>query len=133
MKLNQNKKNGIVCITLNGKMGAELSPELEKVINTILARNKRRILFDLGTLEYLRTPTLRVILKAIKQINRKRGNVALCSLNGYVKEIFEGNCFRHTFAIADSVESGIQTLNSINARTYSTQSKVRSTAFFHPR
>ena len=53
-----------------------------------------------------------MILKAAKQINQKRGKVALCDLNGYVKEIFEGNCFQGAFAIADSVESGIQELLS---------------------
>jgi len=110
MEINQKEKNGIVCITIKGRMGAELSSELDKVIQKILASDKRRILFDLEALEYLKTPTLRVILKAVKQINRKRGKVALCSLNGYVKEIFEGNCFQDTFAITDSVESGIQTL-----------------------
>ena len=133
MEIYQKERNGIVCITIKGPVGAELSPELERAVKEIVAGDKRRILFDLGALDYLKTPTLRVILKAVKQINRKRGNVALCSLNGYVKEIFEGNCFRHTFAIADSVESGMQTLNSISPITYSTQSKVRSTAFFHPR
>jgi hypothetical protein len=51
-----------------------------------------------------------VILKAVKQINQKRGKAALCALNRYVKEVFEGNCFQGTFAIADSVESGIQEL-----------------------
>jgi anti-anti-sigma factor len=112
MEINQNEKNGIVCITIKGRMGAELSPELEKAIQKIMASDKRQILFDLGALEYLRSPTLRVILKAVKQINQKRGRVALCALNGYVKEVFEGNCFRDTFAIADSVESGIQTLQT---------------------
>ena len=116
MEINPKEKNGIVCITIKGRLGAELSPELEKAIQKILASDKRRILFDLGSLDYLKTPTLRVILKAVKQINRKRGKVALCSLNGYVKEIFEGNCFQDTFAITDSVESGIQTLqNRLNA------------------
>jgi len=112
MEINQKEKNGIVCITIKGRMGAELSPELEKAIQKIMASDKRRILFDLGTLEYLRSPTLRVILKAVKQINQKRGRVALCALNGYVKEIFEGNRFQGTFAIVDSVESGIQTLQT---------------------
>ena len=116
MEINPNEKFGIVCVTIKGRMGSELDPELEKVIRKILRNDNRRILFDLGSLDYLRSPTLRVILKAVKQINRKRGKVALCSLNGYVKEIFEGNCFRDTFAIADSVESGIQTLqNHLNA------------------
>ena len=51
-----------------------------------------------------------------KQINQNHGKVALCSLNGYVREIFEGNCFHDTFAIADSVESGIQILQgTLNA------------------
>ena len=78
--------------------------------------DQRRILFDLGALEYLRTPTLRVILKAVKQINQKRGKVALCSLNGYVKEIFDVNCLKDAIAITDSIESGIQTLQkTLNA------------------
>ncbi len=109
-------ENGIVCITIKGRMGAELAPELEKAIKKIVAGDQRRILFDLGALEYLRTPTLRVILKTVKQINQNRGMVALCALNGYVKEVFEGNRFQGTFAIADSVESGIQTLQkTLNA------------------
>jgi anti-anti-sigma factor len=112
MEINQKEKNGIVFITIKGRMGADLSPELEKAIKRIMASDQRRILFDLGALEYLRSPTLRVILKAVKQINQKRGKVALCALNGYVKEIFEGNCFQDTFAIVDSVASGIQTLQT---------------------
>ena len=46
------------------------------------------------------------------EINQKRGKVVLCALNGYVKEVFEGNCFQGTFAIADSVKSGIHSLQS---------------------
>ena len=116
MEIIQKEENGVVCITIQGRMGSELSPKFEKVIKEMVAGDKRRILFDLGALDYLRTPTLRVILKTVKQINRKRGKVALCSLNGYVREIFENNCYQNTFAIADSVESGIQTLqNTLNA------------------
>ena len=112
MEIIQKENNGIVCVTIKGGMDAELSPKLEQTVKEIVNGDQRRILFDLGALEYLRTPTLRVILKAVKQINQKRGKVALCALNGYVKEIFEGNCLQGAFAIADSVESGIQELLS---------------------
>jgi anti-anti-sigma factor len=112
MEIILKENNGIVCITINSRMGSELSPELERIIKEIVAGGKRRVLFDLGSLDYLRAPTLRVILKAVKQINQKRGKVTLCSLNGYVKEIFEDNCFQNTFAIADSVECGIEELLS---------------------
>ena len=116
MEVIQKENNGIVCVTIKGRMSAEVTAELEGAIKKIVADDKRCILFDLGGLEYLRSPTLRVILKAVKQINQNRGKVALCSLNGYVREIFEGNCFHDTFAIADSIESGIQTLQkALNA------------------
>ena len=32
MKIIQEEQNGIVCITINSRMGTELSPELEKTI-----------------------------------------------------------------------------------------------------
>jgi len=116
MEIIQKENNGIVCIAINGRMGSELSPELERTIKDIVDGDKRRVLFDLGSLDYLRTPTLRVILKAVKQINEKRGVVALCALNGYVKEIFEGNRFQGTFTITDSVECGIkELLSTVNA------------------
>jgi len=65
---------------------------------------------DLSALPYLKSSALRVILNAVKVINRRSGRVVLCSLNGYVKEIFEGNCVKDTLTIADSVESGLSAL-----------------------
>ena len=71
-----------------------------------------RLLIDLSGLEYLKSADLRVILKAIKVINRKSGRVVLCCLKGYVKEMFEVNRVKGTFAITDSVESGLKALTS---------------------
>ena len=62
----------------------------------------------MSALEYLRGSVLRVILSAVKALNRKKGRVVLCCLNGYVGEIFEVNRFKDTIAITDSVESGLE-------------------------
>ncbi len=110
MEIIQNEKYGIVCVTVKGRTETELTPEFEAAIKKISEGDNRRLLLDLGDLEYLRSSSLRVILNAVKQINQKRGKVALCALKGYVQEIFEGNCFQGTFAIADSVESGLNAL-----------------------
>ena len=110
MEIVQKEKNGIVFVTVKGGMEAELALEFEKTIKKIVEKDKRRLLFDLGALEYLQSSVLRVILNAAKEINQKSGKVILCSLNGYVKEIFEVNCIKDTIAIADSVESGMKEL-----------------------
>ena len=110
MEIIQKEKNGIVCVTIKGRTEAELTPGFEEVVKQIVQVDKSRLLFDLGALEYLRSSVLRVILNAIKEINQKGGKVVLCSLNGYVKEIFEVNCLNNSIPITASVESGLNGL-----------------------
>ncbi len=110
MEIIQKEKNGIVCVTVKGRMEAGLVRQFEKAIQEIIAKDRRRLLFDLSALEYLRSSVLRVILNAIKEVNHKSGRVVLCCLNGYVKEIFEVNR-KDTFTITDSVESGLKALS----------------------
>ena len=108
MEIIQEEKNGIVCVTVKGHMEARLSRELEHTIEVILKSGQTRLLFDLSALEYLRSSVLRVILNAVKKLNRTKGRVVLCCLNGYVSEIFEVNRFKDIITITDSVESGLQ-------------------------
>lgn len=108
MEIFQKEKNGIVCVTIKGRMPARLSPELEHMIEVILKSGQTHLLFDLSALEYLRSSVLRVILSTIKTLNRKSGRVVLCCLNGYVSEIFEVNRFKDTITITDSLESGFK-------------------------
>ena len=111
MEIIQKEKNGIVCVTVKGRMEAGLARQFEKAIQEIIAKDRRRLLFDLSALEYLRSSVLRVILNAIKEINHKSGRVVLCCLNGYVKELFEVNRFKDIITITDSVESGLKALS----------------------
>ena len=108
MEIIQKEKNGIVCVTVKGRMEARQAPEFEKAIQAILESGQTRLLFDLSALEYLRSSVLRVILKTIKTLERKKGRVVLCCLNGYVGEIFGVNRFKDIITITDSVESGFK-------------------------
>ena len=110
MEIIHKEKYGIFYVIVGGITETELNPEFEFVIKNLLGSDSRRVLLDLGALRYLRSSALRVILDVIKEINRKRGKVVLCSLNLHVNEIFEGNCFENTITIADSVESGLDVL-----------------------
>jgi anti-anti-sigma factor len=52
-----------------------------------------------------------VLLSAAKEMRRRDGKIVLCSLNEFVKEIFEVSGFQSLIPIADSVESGIEVLS----------------------
>jgi anti-anti-sigma factor len=110
MEIIQTEKNGIVCVSVKARTTAELSLEFEEVVKQIIQCDKRRLLIDLGGLEYLRSSVLRVILNAVKEINQKRGKVAICCLNGYAKEIFKVNRLNSSISMTESVESGLNAL-----------------------
>jgi anti-anti-sigma factor len=110
MDIIQIEKNGIVCVTVKGRTEAELTSEFAEVVKQIVEGDKRRLLIDLGALEYLRSSILRVILNAVKEIDQKHGKLAICCLNGYAKEIFEANYLNNNIPITESVESGLNVL-----------------------
>ena len=112
MKITQSVKNGIVCVTVKGRMGKKQTPGFENTVKKIIQSNANRLLFDLGELPYLSSSDLRVILSTVKALNRKNGKVVLCSLNGYTKEVFEVNRVQPPIAIADTVESGFKALSN---------------------
>ena len=83
----------------------------DNAIKKIMEEDGRRVLFNLDDLEYLSSGGLKVILGAAKELKRKEGNLVLCSLNQFVKEIFVVSGFDSLIPIADTVESGIRHLN----------------------
>ena len=111
MEITQKEENGIVSIVIKGRLDADSSPEAEKVVRDALGEQTDRILFDLGQLEYLSSAGLRVLLSAAKEMRRREGKIVLCSLNEFVKEIFEVSGFQSLIPITDTVESGIDVLS----------------------
>jgi anti-anti-sigma factor len=111
MEITQQEENGIVTIAIEGRLDADSSPEAEKVVREALEGQTTRVLFNLGALEYLSSAGLRVLLSAAKEMRRRDGKIALCSLNEFVKEIFEVSGFQSLIPIVDSVESGIEVLS----------------------
>ena len=110
MEIAQKEENGIVSIAIKGRLDADSAPEADRVVKDALRGKSKRLLFDLGAMEYLSSAGLRVLLSAAKEIKRREGKIVLCALNQFVKEIFEVSGFQALIPIEDTVESGIQRL-----------------------
>ena len=108
MEIILSEKDGIVCVAICDQLGGIQPAEFADAIGSIIQSDCRHLIFDLSGMKYLKTPTLRVILNAIKEIHQKSGKVVLCCMTGYVKEIFEVTRFDNAIAITDSIESGLK-------------------------
>jgi anti-anti-sigma factor len=111
MEIFAKDENGIVNLKINGRLDAESSILAEKQVRDILDAGKTRLLFDFSDLEYISSAGLRVILMTIKELRAKEGKVVLCSLNEYVKEVFEVSNFASIIPITDSVKEGLGLLS----------------------
>lgn len=111
MEIIQKEEYGITCLKIKGRMDTAVAIETEKAVDKILKGNNKRLLFDLGDLEYLSSYGLRIILNVAKKITMMEGKIILCSLIENVKEIFIIGGFGANIPIADSVESGIEVLS----------------------
>ena len=105
------KEDENVIITIKGRLDAATAPVADNAIKKIMEEDGRCVLINLDDLEYLSSGGLKVILGAAKELKRKEGNLVLCSLNQFVKEIFVVSGFDSLIPIADTVESGIRHLN----------------------
>jgi anti-anti-sigma factor len=108
MEISQKEENGIVFLSFKGRLDGTSAPEAEQTVKHVLENENTRLLFDLSLLEYLSSAGLRVILGAAKEMKRRGGKFVLCSLNAYVKEVFEVSGFGAIIPIAESVEAGIK-------------------------
>ena len=108
MDINHLQEGAITIITINGRLDAAAATVADKTIKKILKGDCLRMLFDFRMLDYLSSSGLKVILGTAKELKRKEGQIVLCSLSNFVKEIFEISGLNSLIPITESVESGIE-------------------------
>ena len=89
MKIIQENNNGVEIFSIKGSLDSNTSSEFETQIYTALEQGQRKLILNLEDLEYISSAGIRVMLKTTKDLKRMEGNIVLCSLQDYVKEVFE--------------------------------------------
>lgn len=89
MEIIESKENDIEIFKLNGRLDSNTSPGLEEKIFNAIENGAINLILDFEDLDYISSAGLRVILKATKNLKRSEGIIVLCSMQDYVKEVFE--------------------------------------------
>lgn len=89
MEIIEEKQDAISIFKLNGRLDSNTSQGFEKKIFDAISDGSKNMIVDFKDLDYISSAGLRVILKATKALNREEGKIMLCSMQDYVKEVFE--------------------------------------------
>lgn len=93
-----------------GRIDAATAPSLENELSGSIDKGDREIVVDLSSVEYISSAGLRALLAALKRVKALGGNLVLCSLHPYVKEVFDMTGFSRIFTICNSKEDAIRSL-----------------------
>ncbi len=110
MDIKQDKRGDIVILDLVGRLDANTSGELEAVVIPLIDGGEKKIILDFSDLEYISSAGLRLLLLAAKKLRNNKGEIILCSMKDFIKEIFEISGFTPIFTIMDNKEAALEKL-----------------------
>jgi len=108
MEIIEKKQDDIQIFKINGRLDSNTSPELEDKIFGAIKNESLNMIIDFEDLDYISSAGLRIILKASKTLKRSEGSIVLCSMQDYVKEVFEIAGFDAFLPIATQMDDALK-------------------------
>ena len=108
MDIIEEKQGGINIFKLNGRLDSNTSQGFEKKLFQAISDGSKTMVVDFKDLDYISSAGLRVILKATKAIKREDGLIMLCSMQDYVKEVFEIAGFDSFLPIVPTIDDALK-------------------------
>ena len=108
MEIIEEKQSGINIFRLIGRLDSNTSQEFEQKLFEAISDGTKSMVVDFKDLDYISSAGLRVILKATKAIKREDGRIMLCSMQDYVKEVFEIAGFDSFLSIVATLDEALK-------------------------
>lgn len=108
--IHMEKASGVLLLKIQGNLEIKLSMELEEVINRQIAEGEKRIVVDLGEVQYLSSSGLRVFVATLRQLDEKEGRFALANLSENARKTLKIVEVMTVFSIFRSVDDALKAL-----------------------
>ena len=107
LSINEIREAGVCIIALAGRIDSTNANEVTTRLTGLISAGEKSIVVDLGTVLYLTSAAFRALLIATDQAERGAAKLALCSLGGHVRELFEMGGMLELFTIHASRQDAI--------------------------
>jgi anti-anti-sigma factor len=104
-------RTGQVCVvTLKGRIDSTNADDLMTRLKNLIESGEKSVLVDLGAVLYLTSAAFRALLVATDEAERNAARLALCSVVGHVRELFEMGGLLDAFTVLGSREEALARL-----------------------
>jgi anti-sigma B factor antagonist len=108
MEIIEEMRDNVSIFKLNGRLDSNTSQSFEKKLFQAISDGSKNMIVDFKDLDYISSAGLRVILKATKAVKHEEGRIMLCSMQDYVKEVFEIAGFDSFLPIVGNMEDALK-------------------------
>ncbi len=106
-------EKAVCVVTAYGRIDAATAPDLEEQLSVRLAEGNIRIAVDMSDVSYISSSGLKVLLAALRQARRQKGQLVLCGLQPKVASILEMIGFDQVFPIAQDLAAATDLLEHV--------------------
>lgn len=99
MEIRQSSQNGVVVLTLHGRLDELATGETEQTLMAPVENGAERIVLDLADVEYVSSSGMRVLVAFLRAVQGHGGALKLCALSPFVAEVFEISNLSRLFEI----------------------------------
>ena len=110
MEIIEKRENGAAIFSLNGRLDSNTSPEFDEKITDSIENGTRFIVVDCENLDYITSAGLRILNKTAKKLKQLDGKIVLCSMEDYVREVFEISGFDTFLPIVPDLAAALEKL-----------------------
>lgn len=108
MEITERKAGDVCVVGLSGRLDSGTAEAFGQRLHQLIDRGERRLVIDGGTLEYISSAGLRVLLVSAKRLKAVDGKIVLSSLKPHIVEVFEIAGFKSIFPIYGNAEQATQ-------------------------
>ena len=108
MQITRSTDRGIDIVSLDGRFDAHCAADVEEQLNQAISQGARKLLIDMDKVEYISSAGLRVLLATAKTLKKESGQIRVCCLKPYVKEVFDIAGFSQLFTVHNTHQEAIE-------------------------
>jgi anti-anti-sigma factor len=94
-------------VQFEGNLDTNTAPEAEQQLNSLIEAGKSKLLVDFGSLDYISSAGLRILLGTAKKVGAGGGKLRIFGLNETVREVFDMSGFSTILQVFDREEEAL--------------------------
>jgi anti-sigma B factor antagonist len=124
ISLSEAEQDAISEVRVDGVIDTTTAGELEQVIDTLIKRDRCRIVIDLAGVDYISSAGWGIFISHIKEVRAGEGDIKLANLVPNVYEIYELLEFDKVLRVFDSVDDARDDFQPVSPSSWEAKKKA---------